>query len=153
MENCQIEVTNISIVRVWSALSTLNQIFLAFLVIVFFYSSTGCLRTLVASLSQSQTSQQMLSRRLRNLRQLHFFSFLLFTLCVFVQIPDLFHTVDTSKAVPVESYTRTVTFLFSFDAKIAFAFLFLHALQWLASSRVESLASSMPHSLENSVDK
>ena len=127
-----------NLVANWKALSVINQSFLVFFSVVFIYSVISCFATAFATTSEAsqlRVHSSNLGKRLHSLRQLHAFAFLLFVFCILVQIPDIFFTLGTSKSVPIETYVKTTRFLFFFDAKVCLAFLFLHSLQWLASSR------------------
>lgn len=135
----------------WRALSRINKTLALLICGVSVYSLVLSLRSLVAvhalktgdaEKSSANALLRVLRHRLWNLRQLHLFCLYFFGFCILVQIPGVFHTMSVSYDIPREAIIRTLEFLFEFDASVFLVFLAVHLVQWLASTRVESLLRS-----------
>ena len=140
-------ITDLDVSSVWLSLSLSNKMFFLYFCGVSIYTLSLCLYVLfhVQSIKKQAANENgpalssldILTRRLANLRQLHLFTLYLFGFCIAFNIPNAFVTFGDSKTWPIGQYIHGLTFLFYFDAPIFLGFLLLHALQWVASIRVD----------------
>lgn len=144
-------ITDLDFRSVWMALHPSNRIFLLYFCgvsIYTFYLSTYVLFHLHSlkkqpaneNASSAQSSLDILSRRLGNLWQLHLLTLYLFGFCIAVNLPNAFVIFGSYKTWPIGTFIEGVTFLLLLDAAIFLGFAFLHSLQWVVSSRVDSFA-------------
>ena len=133
----------------WLELGAISRAFLLFFGAVCVYTLYVMLSALltIRSLKSQRTNQNtndtktrigLAGKRFANLRQLHLFTLYVFGLCIAIAIPDAFNTLGHSSIPPIVIIMRQLGVHFYFDRAILLGFLFIHILQWIVSSRLNS---------------
>jgi hypothetical protein len=146
-----IPLTDLSFRIIWTSLSTSNRVFClifgAVLICTLYVVAKVRIvvrpsrnRPVDAQETLVSGSLDVVRNRLANIRQLHLFTFYLFSICILINLPDAFQTTGTSKTFPIGSILIGVAFVLYYDAVIISGLLLLHAIQWIASAALESFA-------------
>jgi hypothetical protein len=131
---------------VWAALSLSHRLFLLFFGGVLLYTLClsfrvmYCLNSLKKQEAGNSSSVSELNRprkRLGNLRQLHLLTLYVLGLCLVINIPNTFNVTWYRGRYPVGQLLERIAFLFNYYVAFFIAFIFLHCVQWLVSSRVD----------------
>lgn len=80
-----------------------------------------------------------LGKRVRNLRQLHFFTFYLLWICGFINLPRAFSILGLYKTIPFGVILGQLTDFFYIYPPAIFFLLLLHSMQWFVSARMDAL--------------
>jgi hypothetical protein len=146
-----IPLTDWSFRVIWTSLSTSNRIFCLIFCAVLIYTFYVVVKVMIlvgpfrnrpvdAQETLVSGSLDVLRNRLANIRQLHLFTFYLFSTCILINLPDVFQTTGTSKTFPIGSILMGVAFVLYYDAVVILGLLLLHTIQWMASASLESFA-------------
>ena len=140
----------INLLGYWMSLSLVFKTFIIYFCFVIIHTLYVSLRALLLLRTENKSEGTgdsfsrfghlgLLEKRIANLRQIHLFTFYLFGLCISMQFPNAFTTLDSSKSFHFSAITGQMTLLFYWSSGIFFAFLLLHALQWFVSERLQQL--------------
>ena len=138
----------------WIELLPLCKLYALYLGGVAFYtvfSLTGIMVRLRSLKSQTATEQYenryrrlaLLHNKTDNLRQLSFFSTLLFGFVFFLQIPANFRSLDDSSLTGWDFILHSLAIYFDFAAGAFLVLIILHVVQWIVSAELRSL--TLPH--------
>jgi hypothetical protein len=135
---------------IWMSLSGSERLFVLFLFGVAVYTvwlsifALGRVRNLKkktagVEAAASNSVVKNLRNRLRNLRQLHLFTFYLLWLVGLVNLPRAFSILGGYKTIPYGVILNQLTDFFYLYPPVVFSLLLLHCIQWFASARVDRL--------------
>ena len=132
---------------IWMSLSGSERLFVLFLcgvaVYTVYLSSFALIRirnfkkeTAGVEAAVGSSALENLRDRLRNLRQLHLFTFYLVWLVGLVNLPRAFNILGTYKTIPYGVILGQLNDFFYLYPPVVFSLLLLHCIQWFASARV-----------------
>ena len=143
-----ISITGVDFVAVWATISASNRLFLVFFSGVSIHTVVLSVRVLLRlhvlnkqtaeeNVGSTHSSLSTLTRRIRNLRQLHLFTLYLLGFCITVNIPYAFSVNGLYKTLPAGWFMEELGFLLYYYSLIFLGFLALHSVQWLVSARID----------------
>ena len=146
-----IPLTDLSFRIIWTSLSTSNRLFCVIFGAVLIYTLYVTVEVMIflrqfrnRPIDTQETallgSIGVFRNRLANIRQMHLFTFYLFSICILINLPDVFWTTGTSKTFPIGSILMGVAWVMYYDAVVILGLLLLHTIQWIASAILESVA-------------
>jgi hypothetical protein len=132
----------------WPILPLLSKLYILFLCIVTIYTLYFLTRILLrlyalkklcySSEPHSELRALAALRRIdTNIHQLILFTFFLFGVIFFLQIPAAFILGD-SEAFPLSGILQDLFIYFAFAVEVFFVFLFLHSAHWFVSARLRA---------------
>ncbi|HEY2820639.1 MAG TPA: hypothetical protein VGJ06_06315 [Candidatus Acidoferrum sp.] len=85
-----------------------------------------------------------LGKRLRNLRQLHLFTFYLLWVVGLINLPRAFNILGSYKTIPYGVILSQLTDFFYLYPPVIFFLLLLHSMQWFVAARVDAFDRAEP---------
>jgi hypothetical protein len=142
----------------WPILPLLSKLYILFLCIVIIYTLCSLSRILfrfyaLKKLSASNETHSVpkalagLRRTATNIHQLILFTFFLYALIFFLQIPAAFMIFGDYKAPPLGGIIQDLSIYFAIAAEVFFVLLLLHSAHWFVSARLSSaeIRLTLPH--------
>ena len=134
----------------WPLLPGLSKVFLLLLCLVIVYTVYALSQILLRlfSLKKLQSSNDSVStlkalaplrRSATNIQQLILFTFFLFALIFFLQIPGAFLILGDHRGFPMGSILQGLVNFFGLAVDVLFVLVLLHSAQWLVSARISSV--------------
>jgi hypothetical protein len=142
----------------WPILPLLSKLYILFLCIVIIYTLYSlsrilfqlyALKKLFASNEPHSVPKTLAGLRgtATNIHQLILFTFFLYALIFFLQIPAAFMIFGDYKAPPLGGIIQDLSIYFAIAAEVFFVLLLLHSAHWFVSARLSSaeIRLTLPH--------